>query len=263
MGQILSATLYTNISEGQTQADSDTSIAWNYFDGVTVVDPNNYFNNVNVVTEQSGIRTMDVTYEISWNRSLANNNVILESSDFPGNVAITLINDAWKTFPVTQVSHEIPEETVEETVMALYEGAIMNHNLLNNHVSYALNDMQYFIDDSTINVSQDEKDVIQEVDQLKQLLEKVTLSNDNIKIGTKYFKTLVISGTVSAEFYQRGEHVEFSISNPDGSQSELSAVTTSDRTFKVPIIVDGFESGVYQFAPSHSIHLGESFSYKH
>ena len=262
--RILSAALHTNITGDQTKEDSDTSITWHYFDGVTVVDPNNYFNEVNVVAEQSGVRTMDVTYEISWNRSLANNNAILESSDFPGNVGTTVIEDAWTSFPIKQVSHEIPDETSEETIMMLYDGGVMNHLLLNNDISYVLDDMQYFIDDSIINVSQDEKVVTQnEVNSIKQLLEKVTISHDNVKIGTNYAKTLVISGTLNNEFYQAGEHVILSITSPDGSESQISAVTTSDRNFKVPIIVDDFQSGVYQFTPGHSIHLGESFSYKH
>ena len=262
--RILSATLYTNITEGGTIADSDTSITWHYFDGVTVIDPNNYFNEVNVVTEQSGVRTMDVTYEISWNRSLAKSNAILVTSDFPGNVGTTGINEAWKSFPDKKlVSHEIPEETSEVTTMALFDGGIMNHLLLNNDVNYILNDMQYFVPDTIIDVSQDEKVVVQKEDGLtKQIFEKFTLSHDNVKIGHKYSKTLVITGIVKGEFYQGGEPVIFSISNPDGAESQISAVTTTDRTFQVPIIVDKFESGVYQFTPSHGNLLGEPFSYR-
>ena len=98
---------------------------------------------------------------------------------------------------------------------------------------------------------------------LMQLFEKITLSQDNVKVGNKYLKTLVISGTLKDEFHQTGEPVTFYISSPDGSDSQITAVTTSARTFKVPIIIDEFESGIYQFQPSHKDLLGEPFSFKH
>ena len=149
--------------------------------------------------------------------------------------------------------------------MALYDdGGVMNHLFLNNNIDYALlSDLQYFVTDGTIDVSQDEKTVVQNEDELvKQLFEKFTVSHDNVKIGQKYVKTLVISGTVNDEFFAK-EPVMFSISHPDGTESKINAYTTSAGTFKVPIIVDKFESGVYQFTPSHGDLLGELFSYKH
>ena len=263
--RILNVALYTNISAGEGIGASDTSITWNFFDGVSVTDPNNYFNDVNVVAEQSGVRTQDFTYEITWNKPLGANSAIIETKDFQSNAGLTVINEAWTSFPVTQVSYEVPEETSEETVMALYDdGGVMNHLFLNNNIDYALlSDLQYFVTDGTIDVSQDEKTVVQNEDELvKQLFEKFIVSHDNVKIGQKYVKTLVISGTVNDEFFAK-EPVMFSISHPDGTESKINAYTTSAGTFKVPIIVDKFESGVYQFTPSHGDLLGELFSYKH
>ena len=263
--RILNVALYTNISGNQGIENSDTYITWNFFDGVSVTDPHGYFNDVNVVAEQSGVRTQDFAYEITWNKPLGANSAIIETKDFQSNAGLTIINEAWTSFPVTQVSYEIPEETSEETVMALYDdGGLMNHVFLNNNIDYALlSDLQYFVTDGIIDVSQDEKTIVQNEDELvKQLFEKFTLSHDNVKIGHKYVKTLVISGTINDEFFAK-EPVMSTISHPDGTESQINAYTTSARTFKVPIIVDEFESGVYQFTPSHGDLLGELFSYKH
>ena len=260
----LNVALYTNIREDQTKQDSDTYIIWNYFDPVHVSDPHGYFDNVNVVTAQSGVRTMDVTYEITWNKSLARNDAILETTNFPGKVGTTIIQEAWKSFPVKQISYETPEETSKETIMTLFDGGVMNHLLLNNNIDHTLlSAVDYFVYDEIIDVSQDEKVVVQQEEEVIQLFEKITLSQDNVKVGHKYLKTLVISGTLKDEFHQIGEPVTFYISSPDGTDSQITAVTTSDRTFKVPIIIDEFESGIYQFQPSHKDLLGEPFSFKH
>ena len=260
--RILNVALYTNISADQGIENSDTYITWNFFDGVSVTDPHGYFNDVDVVGERSGVRTQDFTYEITWNKSLAANDVIIETKDFQSNAGLTVINEAWTSFPVTQVSYEIPEETSEETIMTLFDGGVMNHLLLNNDVSYVEN-LQYFVEDAIIDVSQDDKVVVQSEDNvINQLFDKFTLSNDKIKVGHKYFETLVISGTIKGEFYQYGIPVTFSITNPDGSESKLSAVTTSDKTFEVPMVLDKSKTGLYQFTPSHGVHLGELFSYR-
>ena len=260
----LNVALYTNIREDQTKQDSDTYIIWNYFDPVHVSDPHGYFDNVNVVTAQSGVRTMDVTYEISWNKSLAKSDVILETTNFQSQVGTTIIKEAWKSFPVKQISYETPEETPKETIMTLFDGGVMNHLLLNNNIDHTLlSAVDYFVYDEIIDVSQDEKVVLQQEVGVVQLFEKITLSQDNVKVGNKYLKTLVISGTLKDEFHQIGEPVTFYISSPDGTDSQITAVTTSARTFKVPIIIDEFESGIYQFQPSHKDLLGEPFSFKH
>ena len=259
----LNVALYTNIREDQTKQDSDTYIIWNYFDPVHVSDPHGYFDNVNVVTAQSGVRTMDVTYEITWNKSLAKSDVILETTNFPGKVGTTIIKEAWKSFPVKQISYETPEETSKETIMTLFDGGIMNHLLLINNIDHALlSAVDYFVYDEIIDVSQDVV-VLQQEEGVVQLFEKITLSQDNVKVGNKYLKTLVISGTLKDEFHQIGVPVTFYISSPDGTDSQITAVTTSARTFKVPIIIDEFESGIYQFQPSHKDLLGEPFSFKH
>ena len=259
----LNVALYTNIREDQTKQDSDTYIIWNYFDPVHVSDPHGYFDNVNVVTAQSGVRTMDVTYEITWNKSLAKSDVILETTNFPGKVGTTIIKEAWKSFPVKQISYETPEETSKETIMTLFDGGVMNHLLLNNNIDHTLlSAVDYFVYDEIIDVSQDVV-VLQQEQGVVQLFEKITLSQDNVKVGNKYLKTLVISGTLKDEFHQIGEPVTFYISSPDGTDSQITAVTTSARTFKVPIIIDEFESGIYQFQPSHKDLLGEPFSFKH
>ena len=259
----LNVALYTNITEDQTKQDSDTYIIWNYFDPVHVSDPHGYFDNVNVVTAQSGVRTMDVTYEISWNKSLAKSDVILETTNFQSQVGTTIIKEAWKSFPVKQISYETPEETSKETIMTLFDGGVMNHLLLNNNIDHTLlSAVDYFVYDEIIDVSQDVV-VLQQEQGVAQLFEKITLSQDNVKVGNKYLKTLVISGTLKDEFHQIGEPVTFYISSPDGTDSQITAVTTSARTFKVPIIIDEFESGIYQFQPSHKDLLGEPFSFKH
>jgi hypothetical protein len=207
---------------------------------------------------------MDVTYEITWNKSLAKSDVILETTNFTGKVGTTIIKEAWKSFPVKQISYETPVETSKETIMTLFDGGIMNHLLLNNNIDHALlSAVDYFVNDEIIDVSQDEKVVLQQEQGVMQLFEKITLSQDNVKVGHKYLKTLVISGTLKDEFHQIGEPVTFYISSPDGTDSQITAVTTSARTFKVPIIIDEFESGMYQFQPSHKDLLGEPFSFKH
>ena len=259
----LNVALYTNITEDQTKQDSDTYIIWNYFDPVHVSDPHGYFDNVNVVTAQSGVRTMDVTYEITWNKSLAKSDVILETTNFQSQVGTTIVKEAWKSFPATQISYETPEETPKKTIMTLFDGGVMNHLLLNNNIDHTLlSAVDYFVYDEIIDVSQDVV-VLQQEQGVVQLFEKITLSQDNVKVGHKYLKTLVISGTLKDEFHQIGEPVTFYISSPDGTDSEITAVTTSARTFKVPIILDEFESGIYQFQPSHKGLLGEPFSFKH
>ena len=272
--RILNVALYTNIVGDQTPQDSDTYIIWNYFDPLVVSDPHGYFDEVNVVGEQSGVRTQDFTYEISWNKPLGANNVVLETSDFQSNVGTTTIKDAWTSFPVKQVSHEIPEETSEEiisvssketsqgTVAMLWDGGVMNHALLNNNVEYALSNMEYFVSDEVIDVSQDEI-ILQEEEGVIDLFENITLGQESMKIGSKYLKTLVISGTLKTEFYSHGDVVSFSISSPDGTESKINAVTTSERTFEVPIVIEEFTSGTYQFQPIHNNHLGESFLFKH
>lgn len=262
--RILNVVLHTNINSGDAITDSDTSITWNYFNGVTVIDPNNYFKNVNVVAEQSGVRTMDLTYEISWNKSLPRANVILETSDFPGNVGTTTIASAWTSFPATQVDFEVPEASNNGEVMALWADGAMNHAFLTNDVDYeVLGDIQYFVSDEIIDISQDATVVLDEEEGVVQLFESITLSKDYVKIGAKYSKTLVITGTLKGEFFGGGEPVMFTVSNPDGSESQLSAVTTSARTFQIPIIIDEFESGVYQFNPSHNDHIGEPLLFSH
>ena len=266
----LNIALHTNITAGQTVEESDTSIVWNFFDPVVVTDPHNYFNEVNVVTAQSGDggRTMDVTYEITWNKPLAKSDAVLETSNFPCNIrnhciGTTTLTEAWTSFPVKQVSYEIPEETSGETIMTLFDGGVMNHLLLDNNIEQSLlSDMQYFVNDDVVDVSQDEV-VLQEEEGAVMLFENVRLSQDNLKVGPEYYKTLVISGTVKYDFHQLGEPVTFSITSPDGTESQITAVTTSDRTFKVPIVIEEFKSGTYQLQPIHSNLLGEPILYKH
>ena len=259
----LNVALYTNITQDQTKEDSNTYIIWNYFDPLVVSDPHGYFDDVNVVTTQSGPRTMDIAYEITWNKPLGANDAIIETSDFQRNVGTTIIKDAWKSFPIKQISYEIPEETSKEIIMTLFDGAVMNHLLLGGGTVQAILDgNEYFVHDKIIDVSQDVV-VLQQEEEVIKLFEKFTLSQDNVKVGHKYFKTLVISGTLKDEFYQKGDSITFSISSPDGTESQITAVTTSARTFKVPIIIDEFESGSYQFQPIHSDLLGEPFFFKH
>ena len=260
--RILNVALYTNISGSQTIEDSDTYIIWNYFDPVYVSDPHNYFNDVSITTTQTGVRTMDISYDITWNKSLTKADAILETADFQSNKETITIADAWTSFPITQVSYETPEETpatnTPETIMTLFDGGVMNHLLLGNNVDYALlSDKQYFVSDEVIDVSQDETVVVQDEGGVKQLFEDITLTKDDVKVAHKYLNTLVISGTVHTEFHQVGESVIFSVTDPDGYVSEITAVTTSDRTFKVPIITEEFKSGTYQFQPSHNGLLAE------
>ena len=260
--RILNVALYTNISGSQTIEDSDTYIIWNYFDPVYVSDPHNYFNDVSITTTQTGVRTMDISYDITWNKSLTKADAILETADFQSNKEIVTIADAWTSFPVTQVSYETPEETpatnTPETIMTLFDGGVMNHLLLGNNIDYAiLSDKQYFVSDEVIDVSQDETVVVQDEGGVKQLFEDITLTKDDVKVAHNYLNTLVISGTVHTEFHQVGESVIFSVTDPDGYVSEITAVTTSDRIFKVPIITEEFKSGTYQFQPSHNGILAE------
>ena len=261
--RILNVALYTNISADQGIENSDTYITWNFFDGVSVTDPHGYFNDVDVVGERSGVRTQDFTYEIAWDRPLGANDVIIETKDFQSNAGLTLIKDAWKSFPVKQVSYEVPEETIVETTAMLWNEGVMNHVFLNNDVNYALvSDMQYFIQDETIDVSQDEV-VLEQEEGVIELFEDTTLSKTSMKIGSKYIKTLIVSGTVNTEVFDLGSAVTFNIIGPDGSESKINAVTTSDRTFEVPIVLEGLKSGTYQLVPVHDTHTGEALSFRH
>ena len=262
--RILNTVLYTNINAGQGIENSDTYITWNFFNGVTVTDPHGYFNDVNVVAEQSGVRTQDFIYDITWNKPLAKSTAILEALDFQSKAATSTIGEGWQTFPVTQVSHEIPEETSDkETIAMLWNEGVMNHVFLANDVNYALvSDKQYFIQDESIDVSQDEV-VLEQEEGVIELFEDTTLSQESIKIGSKYIKTLVVSGTVNAKVFSIGNAVTFNIIGPDGSESKINAVTTSDRTFEVPIILEGLKSGTYQLVPIHDIHTGETLSFRY
>ena len=262
--RILNTVLYTNINADQGIGDSDTYITWNFFNGVSVTDPHGYFNDVNVVAEQSGVRTQDFTYDITWNKPLAKSAAVLESSDFQSKTGATAIGEGWKTFPVTQVSHEIPEETSDkETIAMLWNEGVMNHVFLANGIDYALvSDKQYFIQDESIDVSQDEV-VLEQEEGVIELFEDTTFSQESIKIGSKYIKTLVVSGTVNAKVFSIGNAVTFNIIGPDGSESKINAVTTSDRTFEVPIILEGLKSGTYQLVPVHDIHTGETLSFRY
>ncbi|MEA2044104.1 MAG: hypothetical protein U9M99_01815, partial [Thermoproteota archaeon] len=264
--RILNTVLYTNISADQGIGDSDTYITWNFFDGVSVTDPHGYFNDVDVIGERSGVRTQDFTYEITWNKSLGANDVIIETKDFQSNAGLTVITDAWTSFPAKQVSYEIPEETSEETMMALYvDGGVMNHVFLTNDIDWnqtSVSDMKYFIQDEVIDVSQDEV-VLEQEEGVIELFEDVTLSQKSMKIGSKYLKTLVVSGTVNSKVFSIGNAVTFNIIGPDGSESKINAVTTSDRTFEVPIILEGLKSGTYQLLPVHDTHTGETLSFRY
>jgi len=274
--RILNAALYTNIRSDQTKQDSDTYIIWNFFDPVFISDPHGYFSSVDVIATQTGVRTMDITYDISWNKSLPKSDVLLEVADFQSNTYTTSIPAAWKTFPVKQVAHVTPEETSEETIAAtaektseetiamLWDGGVMNHIFLSNNVDYALvSNMQYFVEDDVIDVTQDDNIVVQEQESAIEIFEKVTISQDNVKVGVNYLKTLVISGTLNDKIFSAGSNITFTVTSPDGTVSEISAVTTSDRTFKLPIITDKFESGTYQFQPIYNDHMGEPILYKH
>ena len=262
--RILNTVLYTNINADQGIGDSDTYITWNFFNGVSVTDPHGYFNDVNVVAEQSGVRTQDFTYDITWNKPLAKSAAILEADDFQSKTAATKIGEGWKTFPVTQVSHEIPEETSDkESIAMLWNEGVMNHVFLANGVDYALvSDKQYFIQDESIDVSQDEV-VLEQEEGVIELFEDTTLSQESIKIGSKYIETLVVSGTVNAKVFSIGSAVTFNIIGPNGSESKINAVTTSDRTFEVPIVLEGLKSGTYQLLPVHDIHSGEALSFRY
>ena len=145
----------------------------------------------------------------------------------------------------------------------LWNEGVMNHVFLNNDVNYALvSDMQYFIQDETIDVSQDEV-VLEQEEGVIELFEDTTLSKTSMKIGSKYIKTLIVSGTVNTEVFDLGSAVTFNIIGPDGSESKINAVTTSDRTFEVPIVLEGLKSGTYQLVPVHDTHTGEALSFRH
>ena len=144
----------------------------------------------------------------------------------------------------------------------LWNEGVMNHVFLANDVNYALvSDMQYFIQEESIDVSQDE--VVLEQEGAIELFEDTTISKKSMKIGTEYIKTLVVSGTVDAKVFSIGNPVTFNIIGPNGSESKINAVTTSDRTFEVPIVLEGLESGTYQLLPVHDIHIGEPLSFRH
>ena len=64
--RILQSVLYLNVAGSDTADVSDTYVTWNYFDGVTIVDPSGYLRDATVMTTETGVRTFDVDYQLTY-----------------------------------------------------------------------------------------------------------------------------------------------------------------------------------------------------
>ena len=95
-----------------------------------------------------------------------------------------------------------------------------------------------------------------------QFLHEFTVTQNTMVLGHDEINTIVISGTVIEELFHSGIPVIFSITNADGFEISVNAVTTSDKTFGVPVIVSQFESGTYDIQANYVNLLGESVSFE-
>ena len=242
--RILESTLYVNVS-GDTTDDSDTSITWNYFDGTAIVDPNGFIRDVNVQAMETGVRTFDVDYQITYAKQPYNSGLILEATDFTKKSSTAII---------TGTSSSGANLEVELATPTLWAPGIIDQNV----PQMLLADLEFFITEQALDVSNDS---IMEVVP-DQFLHEFTVTQNTMVLGHDEINTIVISGTVIEELFHSGIPVIFSITNADGFEITVNAVTTSDKTFGVPVIVSQFESGTYDIQANYVNLLGESVSFE-
>lgn len=218
----------------------DTSVTWNYFDGTTVVDPNGYFREAGVTTTESGVRTLDVDFSIKFAKTIEGPEVTLETTNFQSKSKSILVKEAEE---IVVVQEAPPSNVVENLELA--------------SPNCDCGGVKYYTSDDLINVSYDtislvKNTVVQEEETITQkLFDSISLSHEATKIDGQYVDTIVISGTLNSEFYDRGHFLSFTIPDADNHQSKISAVVTFDAAFSVPINIDGLAPGQYEVQPHY------------
>ena len=218
----------------------DTSVAWNYFDGTSVVDPKGYFREAGVITAESGVRTLDVDFAIKFAKTVQGPEVTLEITNFTGETKSILVKEA---------------EEIVEAQEAPSSNVVENLELASPNCDCG--GVKYYTNDDLINVSYDsislvKNTVVQEEETITQkLFNSISLSQETTKVDGQYVDILVISGTLNPEFYDRGHFLSFTVPDSDNHQSKISAVVTFDATFSVPIYLDGLTPGQYEVQPNY------------
>lgn len=218
----------------------DTSVAWNYFDGTTVVDPNGYFREAGVTAAESGVRTLDVDIAIKFAKTVAGPEVTLEITNFMGKSKSILVKEAEE---IVEAQEAPPSNVVENLELA--------------SPNCDCGGVKYYTSDDLINVSFDsislvKNTAVQEEETITQkLFDSISLRQETTKVDGKYADVLIISGTLNPEFYDRGHFLSFTIPDADNHQSKISAVVTFDATFSVPIYLDGLAPGQYEVQPNY------------
>jgi len=218
----------------------DTSVAWNYFDGTSVVDPKGYFREAGVITAESGVRTLDVDFAIKFAKTVQGPEVTLEITNFTGETKSILVKEAEE---IVEAQEAPPSNVVENLELA--------------SPNCDCGGVKYYTNDDLINVSYDsislvKNTVVQEEETITQkLFNSISLSQETTKVDGQYVDILVISGTLNPEFYDRGHFLSFTVPDSDNHQSKISAVVTFDATFSVPIYLDGLAPGQYEVQPNY------------
>ena len=218
----------------------DTSVAWNYFDGTSVVDPKGYFREAGVITAESGVRTLDVDFAIKFAKTVQGPEVTLEITNFTGETKSILVKEAEE---IVEAQEAPPSNVVENLELA--------------SPNCDCGGVKYYTNDDLINVSYDsislvKNTVVQEEETITQkLFNSISLSQETTKVDGQYVDILVISGTLNPEFYDRGHFLSFTVPDSDNHQSKISAVVTFDATFSVPIYIDGLAPGQYEIQPHY------------
>ena len=218
----------------------DTSVAWNYFDGTSVVDPKGYFREAGVITAESGVRTLDVDFAIKFAKTVQGPEVTLEITNFTGETKSILVKEAEE---IVEAQEAPPSNVVENLELA--------------SPNCDCGGVKYYTNDDLINVSYDsislvKNTVVQEEETITQkLFNSISLSQETTKVDGQYVDILVISGTLNPEFYDRGHFLSFTVPDSDNHQSKISAVVTFDATFSVPIYIDGLAPGQYDIQPHY------------
>ena len=121
-----------------------------------------------------------------------------------------------------------------------------------------LADLEFFIGEQAIDVSQDV--IVQ--NEPDKIFDSLAITHNVMKMGYDDVKTVVISGMINDEFFQKGNTIAFTITNSDGFKSTITAVTTSDKTFEVPVLITEYESGIYDVQSQYTIYKGESTTFE-
>ena len=243
--RILQSVLYVNVAGSDTKDNSDTYITWNYFDGVSIVDPNGYIRDANVMTSETGVRTFDVDYQVTYAKLPSKSGLILEATDFTKKSSTASIKGTSSSGANLEMKQAEP---------TLWAPGVIDQVV----PTLLLADLEFFIGEQAIDVSQDV--IVQ--NEPDKIFDSLAITHNVMKMGYDDVKTVVISGMINDEFFQKGNTIAFTITNSDGFKSTITAVTTSDKTFEVPVLITEYESGIYDVQSQYTIYKGESTTFE-